>query len=154
MPIVCKTPMAQINAQLERHLAGILENAVYRLHMIGVAAVKRARELTVDEDSFHDITGNLRSSIGYTILVDGEERETSDFAVVSGSKGRGTQGAATGQAVLNKLKSKYRKGVVLIVSAGMKYATKVEAVNGKDVLTSAELEAERLAERLLRKFRK
>lgn len=151
MPIVCKTPMAQINAQLERYQEGALENAVYLLHMIGEAAVKRARELTVVEGSFHDITGNLRSSIGYTILVDGKERETSDFAVISGSKGRGTQGADAGQAVLNKLKSKYGKGVVLIVCAGMKYAAYVENVHGKRVLVDAKLKAEQLADKLFRK---
>lgn len=153
MPIVCKTPIKQIQARIDRQVERVTEDVVYRLHMIGVAAVKRARELKPDEGSFHDITGNLRSSIGYTILVDGEERETGGFTVVSGSKGRGTQGAATGQSVISKLKSKYNKGIVLIVSAGMNYATYVESVRGKDVLTSAELEAERLAEKLLKRFK-
>lgn len=152
MPIVCKTSIAQLNSMLNKRIESVKDDAVYRLHMIGTAAVKRARELTPDGGSFHDRTGNLRSSIGYIILDDGEVCEMSDFSAVSGPKGNGSEGTSAGRKLLNELKSNYNKGIVLIVCAGMNYATYVES-RGKDVLTSAELEAESLAQTLLKKFK-
>lgn len=150
MPIVCQSSFANINDAIKKAVQRQVDDAVYRLHMIGVAAVKHARELKPDQGSFRDITGNLRSSIGYVVLVDGTERDTGGFEVISGSRGRGAKGASKGKAFLNKLKGKYSKGIVLIICAGMNYATYVEA-KGKDVLISAELRAEELARKLFKK---
>ena len=54
-----------------------------------------------------------------------------------------------------KIKADYPQGLALIVCAGMNYAAYVENIHHRDVLTSAELVAESLAEKLLKgKYKK
>ena len=94
-------------------------------------------------DSYKDQTGNLRSSLGYVIVEDGQILDLSDFKVVK----NGQEGSRTGTEYIKSLASKYRKGIVLIVCAGMNYASYVEA--NFDVLDSAELLADRLVPEML-----
>ena len=61
----------------------------------------------------------------------------------------GNNGQKEGESFINKVTSQYPKGFVLIVIAGMKYASYVEARN-YNVLTSAELLAEREVPKLLK----
>ena len=86
------------------------------------------------------------------ILVDGEVKVHGATKQYSGKQGNGAQGVAEGQALLKRLQSKFPWGVVLIVCAGMEYAAYVENVRGKNVLASAELEAERLLNKLLKGY--
>lgn len=143
--IVSKFDMRKVQKGLKMKLKEIQDFIVYRFNQIGVECVKIARE----KGSYHDITGNLRSSIGYVILVDGKPVKQSAFEAVEGRKGDGTKGSATGQSLIASLQTKFPWGVVLIVCAGMNYAAYVENVKHKDVLTSAELVAEKLAKQLL-----
>lgn len=148
----------------------IVKNMCY----IGEAAVKKAREM----GDYNDITGNLRSSIGYVVLVDGEVRNgglCEPVNIAAGTRkvktkrkdkngnlyesfvnvkvgGDGSAGVAAGEALLSKLKTEYPYGVVLILCAGMEYAAFVENVRHKHVLIDAELEAQRLIEKLLGKM--
>ena len=143
--IVSKTDFRKLNAKLKQSRKNLTDLIVYRFHQIGVEAVKIARE----NGSYHDITGNLRSSIGYIILVDGKVVEQGDPVRYSGTKGNGEKGEAAANELLQKLKSKFPWGIVLILCAGMEYAAFVENVKGKDVLTSAEHLAESLIKELL-----
>ena len=148
--IVSKFTMRKVRDDLKIHIDDITEHLVSQLSYIGEAAVKIARE----NGTYNDITGNLRSSIGYVVLVDGKQRSVGPKKQYKGKKGAGAQGPPAATALMNKLTSTFPYGVVLIVCAGMNYAAYVESVHKKDVLTSAELEAERLLKSLLKGFTK
>ena len=143
--IVSKTEMRKIRDHLKVKIQDLYKVLITQLAYIGEEAVRIARE----KGSYMDVTGNLRSSIGYCILADGEPVVNGKTERFQGKSGSGSEGAAASQALLNKLKSKFPQGVVLIVCAGMNYAAEVEHVRHKDVLTSAELRAEELANKLL-----
>ena len=136
--IVSKTDMRKLKAGLQAKMKDIVALLVKQLSFI-------ARE----SGSYNDITGNLRSSIGYVLLVDGKPVVTGASKQYSGKDGNGEAGPPAAEALLQSLQAKFPWGVVLIVCAGMKYAAYVEAVHHKDVLTSAELKAESLAKKLL-----
>lgn len=144
--IVSKTDFRKLNAKLKQSRKDITDFIVSRFQQIGEEAVKIARE----NGSYHDVTGNLRSSIGYVILVDGKVVTNGTPVRYSGAKGNGEKGEAAANELLQKLKSKFPWGIVLILCAGMEYAAFVENVKGKDVLTSAEHLAESLMKQLLK----
>lgn len=148
--IVSKTDFRKLNAKLSVKRSEITDFIIFRFEQIGEEAVKIARE----KGSYHDITGNLRSSIGYIILNDGQivRQGRSETFPGKDGKGDGAKGAAEGQALLNRLKAKFPWGIVLIICAGMEYAAFVENVKHKDVLTSAEHLAESLMKKLLGKL--
>lgn len=164
--IVSKTDMRKLKKGLEAKMKDIADLLIFRLSQIGEECVKIARE----KGTYNDITGNLRSSIGYVILYDGKPVLGSNFEAVSVPAGirtiknpdgtirkykvggDGVKGQQAGQELLEKLQAKYPWGIVLIVCAGMKYAAYVEAVHHKDVLTAAERKADSLAKELLNKW--
>lgn len=143
--IVSKTDMRKLKDELKTKMSEITDFLIFRFEQIGEECVKIAR----DNGSYHDITGNLRSSIGYAIFVDGKTVRQGAAKQFVGSQGDGAKGAAEGQALLNTLKSKFPWGVVLVICAGMEYAAYVEDIRHKDVLTSAEHVAERLVKELM-----
>lgn len=105
------------------------------MQFIGEECVRIARE----KGTYNDITGNLRNSVGYVLVRNGdiicknfEERVTSK--VVDAANGKGI---LQGQALAEELAKRFTKGYALIVVAGMHYAHYVESLN-KDVLDSAE----------------
>lgn len=71
----------------------------------------------------------------------------SSFDVVK----EGVEGAKGGKEYAMKLVRDFPKGIVLIVVAGMNYASHVSA-KGYDVLDSSELLAEKLVPQMLRKL--
>lgn len=145
--IVSKTDMRKLKAGLQAKMKDIVELLIKQLSVIGESCIKIARE--EHPNDYNDITGNLRSSIGYVILYDGKPVQYGASKQYSGEKGDGADGPPAAEALLQKLQAKFPWGVVLIVCAGMKYAAYVEAVHHKDVLSGAELHAEKLAKRLL-----
>lgn len=110
---------------------------------VGKKCVNKARSL----DTYKDQTGNLRSSIGYIVLNDGVEISSSGFSTVK----KGSEGKMLGKEFIKELAKQNSEGLVLIVVAGMNYASYVEAM-GLDVLTSAELLAEKLIPEMLTKL--
>lgn len=143
--IVSKTDMRKLKSGLQAKMKDIIALLVKQPSFIGEECIRIARE----SGSYNDITGNLRSSIGYVVLVDGKPVVTSQSKQYDGEKGNGEAGPPAAEALLKTLQAKFPWGVVLIVCAGMKYAAYVESVHHKDVLTSAELKAESLAKKLL-----
>lgn len=149
---------------------------INQLGAIGEECVKYARE--DHERNWGDVTGNLRSSIGYVVLWDGEpviggaplprsvapgtrevtrHRKKKDGTVVEYIAhvkigGDGKAGADRSKQLLEELRSKYPSGGTLILVAGMNYASFVESVHGKDVLTGASLIAEEKVERFIKMF--
>lgn len=131
------TMFAEINEQLKAGEDLLVE----RLQYIGERAVKEARQ----NGSYTDRTGNLRSSIGYVILKDGRRIDES----APEHFGEGDEGVEKMHALLDELQSEFPKGYVLILCAGMEYASYVEDIHNLDVLTSARLLAEKLVRKLV-----
>lgn len=141
-----KSEMMKVNRRLKAKMKDIAGLLVGQLSYIGDECVRTARE----SGSYNDITGNLRSSVGYVVLYDGKPVVYGAPKQYDGKKGHGEAGPPAAEALLTSLQAEYPRGIVLIVCAGMKYAVYVEAVHHKDVLTSAKLKAESLARKLLK----
>ena len=97
--------------------------------------------------TYRDQTGNLRSSIGYVIVNNGETVQISSFEQVKS----GGEGSTGGESFAKLLAGKNSKGLVLIVVAGMNYA-KYVAAKGFNVLDSSEDLAGRLVPQLMKQL--
>ena len=147
MPIRRTTTQTAIDRYIEEMVEKRKEALIYNLCAVGEQVVNEAR----GKGSYKDWTGNLRSSTGYIVAVDGQVYKAGDFKAVHGSSGDGNTGKATGEAFARSLARQFPQGIVLVVVAGMNYASYVSA-KGKDVLDSAELLAGRLVPRMLRQL--
>ena len=130
-----------IERMLQQKIALYQEKIIRILRIVGEKCINEARE----HGSYQDQTGNLRSSIGYVVLQDGKPIEKGGFQLTKS----GGNGQKEGETFINKIIYQYPKGFVLVVVAGMKYATYVEARN-YNVLSSAELLAEKEVPKLLK----
>lgn len=143
MPIKQLTPMTEIERYTEEQLQRLKTVLLRNLAYIGEMCVNRARQ----SQGYKDQTGNLRSSVGYVISVDGRIVRASDFTQVK----TGKKGSKDGEAFARRVARQYPRGVCLIVVAGMNYAAYVSA-KGRDVLDSSELLAESLTRSILRQL--
>ena len=126
---------AQVNAFQER-----LEKAtIFLLQSLGEDLAKYAK----DHHNYQDQTGNLTNSIGYAVVRQGK-------IVTYGGEVQPGEGAAEGLKVATQMAATLPNSFSLIIVAGMNYAAYVENIHHRDVLTSAELVAESLAEKLLK----
>lgn len=161
------TPMGEIDRQLEEAIAVAKRFWVKRLSVIGEKCVNKARSLpgpnlAVFWDSekgqpkrhipkhtpgYIDWTANLRSSIGYVVVMDGQIMDMSSFEPVKGKSGDGKEGSKSGKEFARSFASKFPNDIALIVVAGMAYADYVQR-DGYDVTASAELLAEELLAKL------
>lgn len=119
------------------HINRAKENLYKLLQRAGEEFVKIAR----NSGKYDDDTGNLRSSIGYVIVIDGKI-VTENFEL---SKKKGTDkstGVNQASRLAQDIAKIYNKGFVLIGVAGMKYAVYVEAMENKDVISSASIQTE------------
>ena len=143
MPIKRKTSDAEIGRMVEQKMQRIIDAAIYNLSYVGERVLNEARS----SGSYKDQTGNLRSSVGYVIVVDGKVVKSSSFETVKG----GGQGSSEGKAYVQTLVSKFPQGIALIVVAGMNYASYVSA-KGYNVLDTAEVLAQRLVPQMLQQL--
>lgn len=131
------------DAEIDRQLEEYVEQAKYiiarRLRRIGEEVVNEMRM----KGTYQDQTGNLRSSTGYVVVMDGKIVEMSAFETVK----QGADGSKQGRAFVKELASKFPTDTVLIVVAGMDYAYYVQNKHERDVTISGEL----LANELLKK---
>ena len=98
-----------------------------RLQLIGEEFVKNART----NGSYTDRSSNLRSSIGYVVLLDGQEQFES-------FPGNTEEGKKAGRSVASEVSSEFPRGWILVCVAGMQYASLVEA-RGFSVITNSAL---------------
>lgn len=85
---------------------------------------------------WNDQTGNLRSSVGYSVVRKGQVVIESGFDTVM----RGSDGSETGKLVCEQLAREYASHpYALIIVAGMDYAVYVEAIENKVVLAGGQL---------------
>ena len=108
----------------------IIEDTVFDLmQQVGEQFVYDARSTR----TYKDRTRNLRSSIGYVIVKDGNEV----FGNFEGTQ----EGRSVSKRVIKTIQAEYPKGYALIAVAGMNYAAFVEA-KGYDVITGSSQVAE------------
>jgi len=138
-----RSPMQNIEDYIAQQLERQEKAIINALDYVGIECINKAR----DGGAYHDVTGNLRSSIGYIIVNEGVIVSESSFEQIK----EGSAGVTEGRAFIQELVAKFPHGIVLIVVAGMKYASYVEAMN-KDVLTSAELLAKKRVPALLKQL--
>lgn len=148
MPIKQTTPMSEVTDYLNKRLAAIDNRALELLSYVGERVLNQARNWQMQAHPFIDDTGNLRSSIGYVIVKDGRIVRSSDFSIVKD----GDKGAKDGKQFARSLAQKYNTGIVLIVVAGMNYASYVKK-RGYDVLDSSELLADKLVPQMFRELK-
>ena len=127
--------MSDVRKRFDAFLIEVEKAQIEALQKIGEMCVAHAREIPSDI-GFNDQTGNLRSSIGYVIFRDGVAIRSNYEQVLEGN-----EGVQKGQQLAEEIGTQ-TKGLSLVVTAGMQYATYVEA-KGRDVLSSAELLAQR-----------
>ena len=137
------TTEAEINGYIGSNLEIWRKLIIKNFAYVGEQVLNTARST----DSYKDQTGNLRSSLGYIIVEDGQVVQISSFETVK----QGHEGSKAGAEYAKQLAREYPTGIVLIVVAGMNYAAYVSA-NGYDVHDSAELLADRLVPKMLKQL--
>jgi len=150
MGLTPKISRKDMDAYFRDRLARIDQAITLTLCRLGEQCVNHARSLD-SAVGFGDVTGNLRSSIGYVVYKNGRPTKY-DFVQKAGPKGSGAEGVIVGKSLADEISAKYPKGYVLVVVAGMNYAVYVESKN-RDVLTSAEKLAERELPGMLKQLR-
>lgn len=154
-----------INHRIEQATQQAADVIIRRLLYIGEQCVNTARNLPTPplslfwdsaqgepldnipphQPNYIDWTANLRSSIGYIIVADGQIVTTSNFQPLRPEAGEGSD---AGRSYAEKLAQQYPEGIALIFVAGMRYAAYVQQ-RGYDVTLSAQLLAEKLVKQAL-----
>lgn len=141
MPGKMITPIKVIGDHIKASVEAKMKVIINTFCYVGEQCIVEAR----DNGDYTDQTGNLRSSIGYAVLWNGKiiQKECADKVK------NGDEGTSKGEKFLSdRIKKAQKKGVVLIVTAGMNYAEYVES-KGYNVLSSAELKAGPLIKSIL-----
>ncbi|WP_288896887.1 hypothetical protein [uncultured Capnocytophaga sp.] len=120
----------KLNITFDKIKEKYINEATNKFIEVGERCIIEAR----DNGAYTDRTGNLRNSVGYVVLLNSVEKSKSNISALN-------------QKLIEELKSKYPKDLVLIVVAGMNYAAYVEA-KGFNVLSSAELIAKNILTKL------
>jgi hypothetical protein len=143
MPVKRLTPDSSIGNYITNLVQRKEQVIIRNLCYVGEKCLNEART----NRGYTDRTGNLNSSVGYVVVVDGNVVQMSSFEQVKDGK----QGVSDGKEFARKLISKFPTGICLIVVAGMNYASYVSA-KGYNVLDSSELLAEKLVPKMLSKL--
>lgn len=143
MAIVDNTDYNALIVEMQERAERINRAIIRTFQYIAEVLVREARM----KGDYIDQTGNLRSSIGAIILLDGQIVSRSGFEVVMG----GSSGANEGLTYAQEIAAAYPRGIALVVVAGKDYAAHV-AARGRDVLSSAVLKAEDIVPRMMRKL--
>ena len=111
------------------YIATAVNREVAILIRVGETFVNTARQ----KHEYTDRTGNLTSSIGYILILDGKIVNQN----FSGSKPEGVNAA---KKFAEQITNEYSKGLVLVGFAGMNYAAAVESKNYDVISGSAPTE--------------
>ena len=151
MPIKLLTPENRAAEALTEYMQRISTAVLRNMRYIGEQCITEARK----HHTYKDQTGNLTSSIGYVIAVNGRVISRSEFNAVTVTRtvkkqgkmvtitSTGTDGAKEGLEYAQEVARQFPRDVVLIVVAGRNYA-KYVAAKGYNVLDSAEQQAKRM----------
>lgn len=138
------TSMKDVSAYMDNMTNRGFQAAANTLCYVGESCIAEAR----DGGTYQDRTGNLRSSIGYAVIWNGRVIESAVTVQVKNGKAGHSQAEKFLKEVIDRTD---KKGLRLIVTAGMNYAEYVEA-KGYNVLSSAELKGQDLVRVLLLKL--
>lgn len=142
MPIKASDSIKKLDAYLDQCQQIALDYTYEAFAYLAEACVNRIRDRSA-EDSWNDQTGNLRSSIGYIITINGQQAESGGFKPTNAPNGNGAKGQKTGAEYAESIIPRYSSTpIALVVVAGMEYAIYVEARDNKDVLASTQLWAQ------------
>lgn len=145
------TSVDDIQRYLEQETRKHIHRVIATLQYVGEQVVNGIRDGSMS--NWNDQTGNLRSSIGYIVAIDGVPEHESSFDQVGGpnrpEKSADANGGERGLAYARQLASLHPKGISLIVVAGMEYASYVEAMDNKAVLAQGEIEARKLIREMI-----
>lgn len=131
------TSVSALKAFFDKAHTHIMDCMRQALADLVTEADMKARSRGWDE-SFHDVTGNLRSSIGGAVIDNGRVWFSTEFEQVL----NGSTGSANGRQAVQSLAGQYADTVAMVMVAAMDYAERVEALESKDVLESTRLWAE------------
>jgi len=112
---------------IDKMVADAQKDIIERLKRVARAQVKMAKEVS-PPTGYYDDTGDLSSSKGAMIFVDGAEVYNYYTLTDQGSKG-----IAEGKKLARQVGSE-TTGIALVITAGMFYARYVESMN-KDVIS-------------------
>ena len=144
-----------LRQKMERSRRAMIETLCY----VGEQCVNRQRKqrspdptsfgkkIPPHQPNYIDWSSNLRSSIGYVVVADGEVVKMSSFEPVNG----GDEGARKGRQFAQEIAARYPTGIVLILVAGMEYAAYVSS-KSYDVLNTGVTEAEEMIPRMMRQL--
>lgn len=152
MGVTSNIDIKQIRDYLDKETRKNIQRVVASLQYVGETVVNEIRTSHISD--WNDQTGNLRSSIGYILAVDGQPLNMSGFDRVDGpDRDKTTEdGSASGRSYAQNLCSLYPRGIALIVVAGMEYAAYVEAMENKVVLAQGEIEARKLVSEMIQRL--
>lgn len=139
--------MSEIQEYINKAIERVDKVVIRNLQRLGEEVVIYARNRTGAE-SWYDQTGNLRSSVGYVIAKDGNIVRMGGFSQIL----EGAEGLTEGKQFAKEMADTYPGRYVLIVVAGMNYASYVEDMENKDVLASASLFAERELPKMIKRI--
>lgn len=141
------TSPRQIKQDIDTFIKNGENQILDRLFLLGQTCYEQA----LSKKGYQNRTGNLGSSTGFIILNNGRLVRQGGFRRINGPDRDTTNidGSQLGREYADLLAREYPSGYVLIFVAGMNYAGYVEA-KGYNVITSAEIWAQREAENLLK----
>lgn len=149
MGIRMVTPVSEVDNIMYESFKILKDKIINSLAKLGEECIVKIRDRS-GSDSWFDHTGNLRSSIGYSVFNYGVKQVQSAFSIVR----QGAQGSADGKKMISQLASKYANAYALVVVAAMNYADYVESLKNKDVLASTELWAKSVIDARLERAKK
>ena len=128
---------ADIGRDLAKFQSKVITKTISVLSFVGEKFINLARST----QSYKDQTGNLRSSIGYVIAINGKIAKEK----ISGT----SEGVSRAKDIANQVVSANPTGIVLIGFAGMEYSAAVES-KGYDVISNSVPSADNLLRELKR----
>lgn len=136
--IIANFTQADVAAYIQQETEAWFQSLVEPFRVTGRDLVDRARAQTKAIGGWGNITWNLRSSIGYLLMYNGEVVETY-FPVLE----TGAEGSETGENYAREIALLVNEGegVQLVIVAGMEYALLVErqgipgSIAQKDVIS-------------------
>lgn len=138
MPVKNNIDAARIRQRIEAAIQNRTRAIVAQLFYIGEECLANARA----NHLYLNQTGNLCSSIGYCVIVDGEIVHEGEWRQVAGKQGNGQEGKQKGMEFLHRLAAEQpAQGITFMMVAGMPYAQYVEAMS-LDVLDTSQQMAE------------
>lgn len=137
---------AELKAYINSRFINLDKAVLSAYQQVGEQFVRDARL----NGPYNDITGNLRSSIGFLIYKDGIP-QLEAFSESDKGTDRVT-GMTTASEYAREVAEQYSNGWVLVCVAGMHYAAAVES-KGKDVITGSSITAQTHLKQLIAQLR-